>query len=450
MELLAALLCLLVAGCLGAKTACLTDSDCNPGHVCVASLCVDPANACPPVENHTLWVDPAALDGQSGSTPGCALRLLSDALTRVDSSAPWTIVVRGGSAGPVAMTGSVVPAGVVIIGGTIGTGSGRASSFAACSDTIACPVNKWPQLDISASDDDGIEFSGSGYGGLRYFSLIGPPLTGTPQMPSSTVAGIHIDANSFARLDHLRIKQFRIGISLDGGGHVEIEDDVQSTSNLYGLYAQLGSTIDIEVGAGQSETDFNHNFSDGIHLEDGVAMFTVGGPRAPSPAALAPGVGASLNGGAGVRCGMTVALINGLNAQRNQGNGIDVTAGANLQLRNSHVFANQFDGIRIEPGNGTVDTIDLGRAASGNDAGNNVIYANGAANLCVEKPLADISAPGSLHALGNDFTNYLQPSPSPKSCAVGGALTGGQLCHGGVDVAEDGTQVVNVGACTID
>jgi hypothetical protein len=452
MELLASILCLLLAGCLGAKTTCLADSDCNSGRVCVASMCVDPANACPPVENHTLWVDPAAVDGQSGSTPGCALRLLSEALTRVDTSSTWTVVVRGGTAGPVAVPRRIVPAGVFISGGTIGTGSGRASSFAACTDNVACPITRWAQLDIPSTDDSGIEFSASGPGGLRYFSLLGPPPTGTPQMPASTVAGIYIANTGSApvTLDHLRIKQFRYGILADPAGNVEIDEDVQSSENLYGLYAQSGSTVAIKVGAGRIETEFNHNFSDGIHLEDGVSSFTVQGPPAPSPAALTPGVGASLNGGHGVLCGLTTARIDGLNAQRNQGSGIVVTAGSSLVLRNSRVFDNQLDGVRITTGSGTVATIDLGQAPSGDGAGGNGIYGNGATNLCVEKEVADAQAPGSLRALGNDFTNYDQPTPIPKSCAVDNTLSGGQLCRGGVDVSDDLTQVVNVGACTID
>lgn len=453
-SLLASACCLALAGCLSDKLGCLVDGDCNPGRICVAGMCEDTNAGCPPVKDNTLYVDGDAPTGHSGSTPGCSIRTLAEALTMVNPASPWTIIVRGvGNSGPVAVPRRVVPANVTVTGGTQGTGKGAASSFAACSDSVACPILSWPVLDVPSVNDPGIEFSSSGPGALRYFSIIGPLLTGSPQMPSSTEAGIYV-ANSGGApvtLDHLRIRQFRNGIGVDPGGNVEIGEDVQSSSNLYGLYAQANSTVAINVSAGQSETEFNHNFSDGIHVESGATSFTMQGPPAPSPAALTPGIGVSFNSGSGVSYAAAApgALFDGVNFQRNLGSGIDLLAGSVLRVRNCHIFDNQLDGVRIAAAGSplSVAGIDLGEAA---DAGGNVIYGNGAANICVEKPVADTQSPGALQALGNDFTDYDQPSPSPKSCASANTLSDGALCRGSVDISDDLTMVVDVGACKID
>jgi hypothetical protein len=454
MELLALLLLLLVGGCLDAssKNGCITDSDCNPGHLCIAGTCTAPTG-CPAVTDNTLYVDADAPMGNPGSSPGCAVQRLAEAFSLVTpGGAPWTVVVRGGRSGPPLVNRRVVPANVTVTGGSIGTGKGASSRFTACTDLADCPLNTWPEIIISSVTEIGFEFTSAGPGALRWFSLVGPPLTGTPQEASGTVDGVYITGGPI-KLDHLRVKQFRSGIGVDPGGSVSVGDDVWCNYNSYGLYAQMGSTVAVTVAAGQAETEFNHNFSDGIHIEAAATNFTVEGPPAPSPAALAPGVGASFNGGSGVRyaAAATGAFIDGINAQRNLGSGIEILGGSILRVRNSHLFNNQLDGIRIAPGSGApfVGDIDLGAEPTGADAGGNVLYGNGAANLCVERAVADTQQAGALRARGNDFTNYDLPGPAPKSCAAANTLSGAASCRSAVDVSDDHTMVADVGGCVV-
>jgi hypothetical protein len=465
-------------GCGGDNSVCPVNGNdvccsaaCKPGGCCGTGACTIAgggtgtcdgsgncvAATCPAVTGNTLYVDYNAASGGNGASPGCALKTIVGAFAKVGATGNWKIIVRGGTGGSATNTTSVahvVPSGVTIAGGTAGSGTGAASTFAECTDITACPSTAWPILVQSATPHNGFDFTNAGPGGLQYFVLVGPPLKGTPPAPNTTRAGVRAintgNANP-VKLNHVIISQFDSGVLVDNTGNMTMGEDVNSNKNNYGLYCATGSTTAIKLGAAATNaTRFDGNVTDGIHVVGGATLFTLSGP--PAAGGTSTMIGASSNGRDGIQFAAPApgSTIDGVNVQQNGGTGIHLYGGAQVSIRNSHIYKNGGSAIYVQA-NGTnydVSGIDLGTSATGANAGLNQIYKNGNAGICVQQVVAKNQKVHSLTARGNDFSDYTQASPPARNCSSPYPLAVGYDCmSGATDVADFFTSVLDVAAC---
>jgi hypothetical protein len=136
-------------------------------------------------------------------------------------------------------------------------------------------------------------------------------------------------------------------------------------------------------------------------------------------------------------------------ASSNNGNGMEFLAGSHVTMRNSDAIANGGSGITIVPpsgsGNRDLSTIDFGDAATGTTAGNNAVYGNTGAGVCLFA-----SATGAISAMGNVFSSNASQACNQTPTAK---LTHTPDCAPAVDVAYgvvNGTIRITVDNCAYE
>jgi hypothetical protein len=146
-------------------------------------------------------------------------------------------------------------------------------------------------------------------------------------------------------------------------------------------------------------------------------------------------IGLEIYGGAHV-------IVDDFEAADNRASGIALDDSASFSMRSSVLSGNQ-NGLNVRPANSTatpdVSNIDLGTAATGANAGNNIIVGNAAAGVCITA-----TPTGTMSAMGNIWS-----ADSSKDCTgtPTAPLTHTPDCTAQVDVAH-GSQNMTVDSCT--
>jgi len=417
--------CCGVAACRTSPNAQVNDGMCKNGQ-CVSNNCgAPPANI--------RYVDPAALDGGSGSM-ACPFNHLGAALQDL-ATAGGEIIVKGGSSMTVDAT-FAVGSGITIVGGD--------ASFAACT-AATCPASsRWPL--INSGNRRVFSFITAGNRTLHFLRLAG---VDPAQKATATWPAIYTAAASL-NIDHVDISGYEYGLYSDTGSSVKIGDGVHLHDNQRGLYVADGDGAaggNVEVTVAADATSFDHN-AIGLACHGNGVLKASGPPAGPKLTAL---LSASNNESSGVywACSVTQGLLDGLEATGNGSNamavqldGATVFAHSSIKIRNSYFHDNKGNGLRI-PSNGPnsadgLSLIDLGSNLLAG-AGKNTFAGNVDAGLCIDKGPADAADPTSLPAEGNVFQS------------IGGVckFSRSSLCAGGVDFSGDCANTADLKGCAV-
>ena len=406
---------------------CCSPSDCGKlgnNYACVNNTCTQ----CPLASGNTYYVDPVqgsdAIGTGSNSSPSCAFRTITRALTVIGTSAnPGTEVLVVPS-GPVGTdSGETFPISVpanVSIGGSGGvatvlvpkgaTGFTMAHATSGLHDllvdgqshqaNIGVSVTTGSALTTTVTDvtvqnmlGDGIAVGGSGrlsIGGGTSSTGNGVPGDGVTE----TSEGLQVGGTA------------RVAIDVTSGAPVHFDGNAAS-----GIYVYLGGSITLNGTAGTSGSGTittSKNGHSGIWIAQDPSLVQV----------LAP-----------------ANAVTGLVAWANAHDGIHVAAGSILTLRNSYLLANQDNGVLVVTNaSGTtrvnaVGAINLGTAGATPSFGGNTVQASAGSNpnlgsgICV-----NLDAVGAtLNAAGNLFAG-------PTDCRTSNAtLKSNHTCSNAVD-----------------
>lgn len=442
---------------------CCVDSDCAAtGVTCKrpsgtgsgAGICT----SCSLPTGNTFYVDPVGGNDStgvgSGSTGGgCAFRTITRALQVIGATPPvgTKVVIVGGTSTAVnlntdAATGEKFP--ITVTAGVTITASGLV--------TAAIPAGKIGFALFAANS------------GLNGFAIDGQSNTalGAIYVPSGDAATtiIHdLTITNFAREAIVVYKTGALfigpGVAVSGSGTTA---PTATSVHYSGLHITGTGKVIINVPAGSATTSFHDNSAHGIQV-DGQASVTITGT--PGSADDSGTVTSNHNYFAGLLVSQTpkaaAALplnsVNGFVAfGTTSGNGIRVTGGSQVKIRNSVILGTAANGIAITASgakatrNNDVSGIDLGKAG---DFGKNKVQdlfgvaghsPNQGSGICLAiDPVATGGAPQTLAAEGNVFAG-------PKDCSTTAAvLVRSAVCGGHSDVSSAATtNVVDVATCT--
>jgi hypothetical protein len=378
-----------------------------------------------PLEPGRFYVNPDAPPGQSGAgTRNCPFQSLATALA-FPANGGLTICTEG-TFDPT-IDGDwpkAIPANVTL-------------------DGTYCGHNNTHTVFLVPTGLGGVSFMAAP-AGIRGYDIVG--LGGSGLSTSTLTVGMAVESlglNAAIEIEDVRVAGFEWGIFVDGSS-VKISDStggVVSTGNSDGLVINAGSSVSIEGDQNSgSATMFSANGENGIRIS-GASVQIKGQPYtgalALSRTVAADGnnVGIAIDSDAHV-------VIDNFEATNNVFRGITVDDTVSFSMTGSVLTGNQ-NGLYIQPGTaGTppdVSNIDLGTAATGASAGNNHIFGNSQAGVCITA-----TPTGTMAAMGNIWS-----ADASKDCTGTPTtpLTHTPDCTAAVDVAH-GSANMTVDACT--
>jgi hypothetical protein len=440
---------------------CCNDTDCanNPlygdNYFCRQNTC----SRCDNVTGNTYLVDPingddsmATGSGTAGgtATAGCAFRTVTAALGALATPAPagTIITIVGRTSGSTSLytvpaTGDTsptetlpiqVPANVTIATktGPITLSLGSKVGFSLLGDKATLQPDPAALLTISGGTN---HTSGAGI-------VIPTGTTGTMSISNVTITnpgddGIQVNAGTL---------QIGRGVHVTGAG--------TDSSRQNGL-AISGGTVNITVAAADPATSFESNTQSGIAVS-GTGVLNIKGEAVTGGRSIVVQKNYNGNVDFGQSQGVTAtSTIDGLYSWASSaGDGLRISAGTKIKVRNSIFQANSGNGIRIDAGSltaaGIMDGIDLGQTATAN-MGHNVLQTqagsnpNAGAGLCVN--MAGVTGAQTLLAAGNQFAGLDCSTTNP------GAIRKSTNCTGATDlglIQPTGVAVtVTVTNCTV-
>jgi hypothetical protein len=372
-------------------------------------------------EPNRYYVDPHAAAGQSGfGTRQCPFLSLDMALA-IHPTVPFTICTQGTFDDP--SDGNwpkSIPANVTL-------------------DGTYCGQNGTRTVLVAPNGMGGVTFAGAP-AAIRGFDVIGLGL-----ISSSSTAGVSITGQGTGatiEIQDLMVGNFYLGISLADSA-LQISNDaggVSCTGNGIGLRVTGNSTLLIK-GDQRADTAVVFNDNDPIGIQIAGGAVTILGQRYTGTSALSQTVAANGNA-VGLSIGGAQADVVGVQFEDNSTAGLDVADSASLALQGTIITGNGV-GLYVQPASGSgapdVSHINLGRAASGADAGHNQIFANTGAGVCITA-----TPTGTMPAMGNIWS-----ADASKDCTgtPTAPLTHTPDCTAKVDVAR-GSQNMTVDGCT--
>lgn len=372
---------------------CCTSAQCASGSICVSNTCT----VCGPVANDVFFVDPVnGQDTGTNGSSGCPFQTLSRGLQVIVATYP-----------------SGAPAGTRLVL--------RAPSNSGTGERF--PLRVPPQVMVESEDAGApqtvtVSAGNTGFvlsapdSGVRFLVIDGA---------SAGATGVRVEtgATLTTTVEDLSVRGFTsAGVQVTGGSvrigqGVVLTQNGSTSSGGAGLRVS-GGVASVAVAAGQRPTRFDDNRANGVLVEStgrlllqGVPDLT-GFPAAQNPPAVTGDVGTvTANGNtlanvAFASTSTTVSSIDGVVANRGQGNGLNILAGSNVVVRNCVAVGNRNAGLRVSPSStNPVTGIDLGSAV---DPGRNVLQSsvrpNTDSGLCVGN---FFNFNMTIPARGNDF-----------------------------------------------
>jgi hypothetical protein len=311
-------------------------------------------------------------------------------------------------------------------------------------DGTYCGQNSARTVLLVPTGMGGVSFAGAP-AAIQGFDIIG--LGRTSSSSGTSTAGVSVSGqgiNAAIEVKDLMVSNFDVGVSI-AGSSLMISDGaggVSCTSNGTGLSVSGNSSLLIQADQ-HSDTAavFSDNDSRGIEILGGAVR--IKGQPYTGTSALSRTVAANGNAVGLVIDGDAHAIIDGLQTKGDSTAGIDMVDSASLSLTSSVITGNGF-GIYVQAAGGAtaapdVSSINLGTAASGAGAGNNQIFANSRAGVCITA-----TPTGTMSAMGNIWS-----ADASKDCTgtPTAPLTHTPDCTAAVDVAH-GSANMTVDNCT--
>jgi hypothetical protein len=448
------------ACCPGAagNTYCATTLGVN-GATCDPTAFV--CTACALVGNNTYIVDPVNGSDQTGTGSGkstggtaeatCALKTITRALQLIGTaSAPTTIEIVGGAAGPSAATGETFPI-VVPTNVTITTESGSGAVTITIPSGLAGFTMSSPASAIQGNTGASLTITTAANGGTNGIVVAGTAGgTGGPTtLANVTITGM-LDDGILLNAGILTINP---GVTSNNNG--------TATSAGHGLEVTGGEAI--ITGSSNAVTSFNGNTAHGI-LVEGSGYIALTGNTAAGGTVVTDGnalAGVWIQQTPGAAALPTNTITGLVSIGSTAGHGMRIVAGSNVTVRSSLFLGNKGDGVIISAGAGlgavnSMAGIDLGNTTTNGDntfQSLSGILGNSAAGLCID--VANGQAP--LLAVGNQFqaTNCATTAATlplnPNSCANSAAACSSGVCDLGLTNpagALPSNNTFNVSKCT--
>jgi len=434
--------------CCGASPTCVpgeccADPQCGGGMACVNHTCT----ACAAAAGNHYYVDPSGgSDNAHTGAQACAFKTITKALQFIGTANPGTQVLVLNS-GPV-NAGETFPI-IVPTNVTIMTASGQTGPA-----VIAPPANKIAfTLDAPLSGLSNLTIDGAANNASGGIAIYGGSALTTTVVQSVTVTGTVGPGVVVSTLNG----QTTAGMATIGPG-VLVTKSGTTLNPEPGILVMSGNVIITgSAAAGAGHTSISNNTQHGISVS-GTGFVTITGNSTAATAVGQAYVDANNNVVAGLFVAQTPALVTALQTNvvtglevtgTSAGNGLRITAGSYIKLRNSFVLGNSQSGVIIPTGtagNTSLANIDLGTALS---PGRNTLQGplsnltNPVAGVC----LAIGKAGETLNAAGDIFGVN-------KDCVlnVGAHLTSGG-CQNGVDIGGIGgvgnANTATVTTCTL-
>jgi hypothetical protein len=371
---------------------CCSDDDCgdlicNALHLCMPAGCTDPA----PADRFYVNSDPPGGLQGVGSLQ-CPFNSLDTALAHVpsieagDLSATFTLCTQGTFSGrwPLYM-----PPQTLLDGNYCDPG-----------------VTTRTRLEVS-EDSSGVVFTNPVAGGMHGYDIV-------HQVQNNSKFGLVVGARPFTLYD-VGISGFAFGIAALGEADLLIQGGVQSRQNTTGLYVEGQATVLIDVSEDETvRSVFSQNSRAGINAVN-QATLTIRGRVYTGPGSngdpMARTVIANNNGAYGLELLPDAkAEIDHFGATGNSQAGIYTASFGTFSLRNSVLRNNGVNGLIVDtsPQTANLSALDLGSSATGAGAGNNYIFGNTGAGICLPAETT-----GRLKARGNSFSQN-----SNKDCRL--------------------------------
>ena len=405
----------------GAATGgCCAATDCTNGtcnattHVCKPNTCSDPA----PTDR--FYVDPGAGATMSGvGSTQCPFRSISTALSQLPAtrSSTFTICTRG------TFDGTNQPAWPINVPNRV-TLDGKYCGAASTPNSVL----KVP------SGNSGITFRQAGPSAISGFDI-----TYQGTVPERTGVYVSNTGSSTVSVSFVTISGFHWGIYSGkatedpSSGNVSIQQEVAALSGDYGLVVGSSgkATID-ETSSPTVRARFERHTGAGIWVDDGT--LTVRGRQysGSGSTALSRTVSAQQNAiGLRATSRLSTLTLDYFDASSNTGPGMEFHVGVIAKVTHSVLTNNRGTGLTVTAptsgGSPDVSSINFGTTATGTGAGQNAIYGNRGAGVCLF-----FGATGLMPAAGNAFS-----SDASKQCSGSptAKLTHDPDCSRAIDTA---------------
>jgi hypothetical protein len=380
-----------------------------------------------PLEPGRYYVNPNAPFEQTGhGTRNCPFESLADALSRPANGA-LTICTEG------------------TFGGTVDTGWPKHIPANVTLDGTYCGQNSTHSVFLVRDGMNGVSFTAAP-ASIHGYDIIG--LGGSSSQLAALSAGIvasSLGLNAAIEIGDVTVAGFGTGIDVEGSS-ATISDTTGSvvvTANSDGLLVATGSSVSIERNhsSGTAAT-FSGNDTHGIVIVG--ASLQIKGQPYTGPLLISRTVAADSNRIGLETYGGAHVIVDNFEASDNAASGIIVDDSVSFSMTSSVLTGNQ-NGLTVRPVNATaapdVSNIDLGTAATGPNAGNNIIVGNAAAGVCITA-----TPTGTMAAMGNIWS-----ADASKVCTgtPTAPLTHTPDCTAQVDVAR-GSANMTVDSCTFE
>lgn len=430
---------------------------CTTGTCCSDAQCADPTKpacvnhvctGCPAVTNGQYYVDPSVADDSSATGgPSCPFKSLTRALAVVGNAQPNAVTINIKAAATLAATETlpfVVPTNVSVKGddaqpAMVGVPSGKTGFvLGGASSGLASLV---------------IDGGGVGTTGIVVTTGTSKDTTIVKNLTVKNMLGHGIVVNDAPQKTTGGAATFGPGLVVKGSG--------TAAAPATGLVVRDHGVAYV-TGTDAAPSHFDQNTEHGIRVI-GNGQLVVNGAIGANPPATGT-VTVNGNAAAGLWIAQTpgtppVSTITGLTAwNATQGNGIRLFAGSAVVLRSSSALGNAGSGVLVSSGQDgatvidDISKIDLGKAASGVDAGKNVFQATASPNVGAGVCLNITANKGQLlMAEGNTFAK--NGASVDCSGATATSLPKATVCSNGTSIAVVGpavnTNTAIVLGCTI-
>jgi hypothetical protein len=423
---------------------CCQDSDCNDSkYFCRNNTCT----LCDGVTGNSYLVDPLNGDdvkaSGSGTTGGgatalasCSFRTIKKALEVIGTPTVATTITIVGQ------TGST-PTPLYTVQSAGGPSSVETLPIAVPANVTIKTKTGPIKLNLGI-DKTGFTFAGDN-SGLAPLSTASLTIQGTDNHTSAE--GIVVDTTVAGRTVSLS----NLSIINTGGHGIQVKSGIVNIGSgvrvaSAGLTGNKRSGLDISGGTvniavantADPITVFESNTLYGIALAN-AAILNISGVTLTTADLRTVVTRSNASGNVFFNQTTTTATpsnITGLYSGGSPGDGMLITAGSNIKVRNCVFQGNTGSGIRINGApNVSVANIDLGTSATGTGtAGKNILQTstgttqNGGAGLCVALGATAAAFTPTLNARGNQFAGYDCSATSP------GTLVTSTLCTGGINL----------------